>query len=176
VEDGAFDLFEGSHTGYERLAEPVVHRRWVVGLSEGVWLVRDVVEGHGTHDLGIFLHFAPEIVVSETGAAGVTACWGGETLGIVATADSGWERQLEAGEYSPVYGVKVPATVVRWRRRAECPVEFAMLLAFGRAGGTLVRRDDSGVVVYEGGGYGFTFGTDGSVEVTRAATCDEPGQ
>jgi hypothetical protein len=170
VEDGDFDLFEGLHSGYERLAEPVVHRRWVVGLREGVWLVRDAVEGSGTHDLEISLHFAPEIVVSETDAAGVTACWGGETLGIVASADSGWERRIEVGEYSPVYGVKVRATVVRWSRRAACPAEFAMLLAFGRAVGTLVRRQDDGGVVYEGGGYGFAFRTGGEVEVRGVTT------
>ena len=37
-----FDLFAGSHDGYSRLPNAVVHRRFVFSLKSGFWLVRDL--------------------------------------------------------------------------------------------------------------------------------------
>src|SRR6202158_252120 len=38
----SFTYFVGSHNGYARLADPVVHRRHVLKIAGGLWLVRDV--------------------------------------------------------------------------------------------------------------------------------------
>ena len=45
----SFELFRGSHSGYARLSQPVIHRRWVFHLRSQFWLVRDVAMGEGEH-------------------------------------------------------------------------------------------------------------------------------
>ena len=59
----SFTYFVGSHNGYARLADPVVHRRHVLKIAGGVWLVRDVVLGQAEHELEIRWHFAPDLEV-----------------------------------------------------------------------------------------------------------------
>jgi hypothetical protein len=145
IEDPAFDLFEGMHTGYQRLSEPVTHRRWVVGVRDGIWLIRDVAEGTGSHEFDVYLHFAAEVVLSADGAI---ARWGEETL-CVAAADYGWKQRVETGEYSPVYGVRIPAPVLHWSTRAACPIEFAVVVAFGKNPGRLTRQKEGPQIIYE---------------------------
>ena len=60
-----FDFFVGSHNGYCRLPEPVLHRRSVFHVKAGMWFVRDSAEGQGPHLLESFWHFAPELEVRE---------------------------------------------------------------------------------------------------------------
>jgi hypothetical protein len=56
-----FDLFVGSHDGYNRLASPAVHQRWVFALNSGLFLVRDLARGAGEHRLDISWHLGPEM-------------------------------------------------------------------------------------------------------------------
>jgi hypothetical protein len=56
-----FDLFVGSHDGYNRLASPAVHQRWVFALKSGLFLVRDLARGAGEHRLDISWHLGPEM-------------------------------------------------------------------------------------------------------------------
>lgn len=147
------DFFSGRHSGYERLDSPVSHRRSVVGLREGLWLVRDIVETAGAHDLDIYWHFAPGLNVALDGAT-VVARDGERTLAIVAARNEDWEPFLESGSYSPAYGVCIPAPAVRWSARPAAGAELAVIVAFGEdaAAGALLRRDGpdiDGAIVYE---------------------------
>ncbi len=175
-----FDLFQGLHRGYERLPDPVVHRRWVLRLGAGLWLVRDVVEGRGTHRFDIYWHFPPEVKLTRRGPA-VVACpladargsvlapsspladargsvqapsspladacgsvlapnrdregadlaVGGDLLTLVGLGDESWCLTVEEDDYSPVYGVRVPAPVARWSSSGACPAEFVTAIGFG---------------------------------------------
>jgi len=49
IQGETFDLFVGSHDGYQRLPSPVSHHRWIISLSSGDFLVRDLMEGEGEH-------------------------------------------------------------------------------------------------------------------------------
>jgi hypothetical protein len=147
-----FDLFEGCHSGYERLADAVTHRRWVLRWGAGFWLVRDVAEGRGAHRFDIYWHFAPEVSVAMQGLALVSRL-NGESLVILPAALPGWECAVEMGEYSPAYGLSVPAPVARWSTNAACPAEFAAVIGFG--GGIAEARLEltdlgaNGAVAYE---------------------------
>src|SRR5580700_9909688 len=57
----SFTYFVGSHNGYARLADPVVHRRHVLKIAGGVWLIRDVALGQAQHELDVRWHFAPDL-------------------------------------------------------------------------------------------------------------------
>ena len=135
-----FDVFEGVQRGYERLADPVTHRRWVLRLGVGLWLVRDVAEGRGTHRFDISWHFAPEVTLARRGAAVVVASpladargsvLGGERLTVVGLDDASWCLTIGEDDYSPAYGVRVPAPVARWSSSAACPAEFVTAIGFG---------------------------------------------
>ncbi len=60
-----FTYFVGSHDGYTRLADPVVHRRHVLKIAGGLYLVRDIALGQSEHELEIRWHFAPDIDVQS---------------------------------------------------------------------------------------------------------------
>jgi hypothetical protein len=55
----AFNLLVASHTGYQRLSEPVLHRRKVFQLKDGFWFILDTAEGEGIHDFDVYWHLAP---------------------------------------------------------------------------------------------------------------------
>jgi hypothetical protein len=66
---GAFELLEGSHDGYLRLADPVVHhRRLMLEKATRVLNIEDRLEMSGEHDVEIFLHCAPECAVEPHGS------------------------------------------------------------------------------------------------------------
>ncbi len=104
----AFDLFAGHHDGYQ----PVIHHRWVFGLKSRFWLVRDLVTGPGRHRLDIHWHFLDH-----------------RDLAILAPAGHAWSCSTERWDWSPVYGRKEPAFVLRFSTGADLPAEFAVLLA-----------------------------------------------
>ena len=126
-----FDLFEGCHSGYERLADPVTHRRWVLRWGAGFWLVRDVAEGRGAHRFDIYWHVAPEVSVAMQRLALVSRLEG-ESLVILPAGLPRWKCTVEIGECSPAYGLSVPAPVARWSTSAACPAEFAVVIGFGQ--------------------------------------------
>jgi hypothetical protein len=117
-----FDLFAGHHNGYR----PVIHHRWVFGLKNKFWLVRDFV-AHAlvraaspllaTHGLAIHWHYLDE-----------------HDLTILAPTGHNWTQSVEPWNWSPVYGKKEPAKVLRFSTETALPAEFAVLLIPGDAG------------------------------------------
>ena len=59
VEGRGGALLVASHDGYERIAA-LTHRRWVVSLGRGLYLIRDVSSGAGTHQLRLWWHIGPD--------------------------------------------------------------------------------------------------------------------
>jgi len=109
----AFDVFAGHHNGYY----PVMHQRWVFGRKNKFWLVRDVVTGPSRHRLDIHWHFLDE-----------------RDLTILPPTGHNWSRSLEPWDWSPVYGRKEPAKVLRFSTETALPAEFAVLLIPGDPG------------------------------------------
>ena len=74
-----YDYFEGSHFGYTRLADPVIHERRILFLKKrNAWLVYDSIYSDNlnvsnrltneapAHKIKIFFHFAPlDLYISE---------------------------------------------------------------------------------------------------------------
>ena len=84
-----FDLLVASHDGYQRLVQPVTHRRWVLSLKNGIYLVRDLVEGQGRHQLNIAWHLGQEMQLVEENVYRVKA-----ELSDASAAASEYEDQL----------------------------------------------------------------------------------
>jgi Heparinase II/III-like protein/Heparinase II/III N-terminus len=131
-----FNLFAGSHSGYERLPEPVRHRRFVFHLHGRFWLFRDVAEGRGSHLLEISWHFAHGLQVSNlangfgVAPASDQSAYPDEPhrLTLLPIADPQWKSEFLSEYISPAYGTKLGAPVVRCSARVELPAEHAALL------------------------------------------------
>lgn len=131
----SFTYFVGSHNGYARLADPVVHRRHVLKIAGGPCLVRDVALGHAEHDLELRWHFAPDLEVRNVGTGRVEvsridAASGDPALGLIVPAETAWAKSTEVSRnlLSPAYGAYQPAPLVRSQARVLLPAETATAL------------------------------------------------
>jgi hypothetical protein len=132
----SFTLFSGSHTGYRRLKDPVLHRRFIFHVHGGFWLVRDVLEGKESHQLEFSWHFSPGLSVASAGDAFIAApslaasdaeprehsCLA--LLPLCVSAES----EIVSGSVSPAYGKKESASVLWLRAQVPLPAQCATLL------------------------------------------------
>ena len=127
-----FSLLTGSHTGYLRLPDPVLHRRCVFHLFGSFWLVLDSATGRASHELDIFWHFAPDLKVLEEKGGFIAApnpdAASSTGLGLLPVAKSDWKCEVASDYVSPAYGCKVPAPVVRMSSRVQLPAQMATVL------------------------------------------------
>src|SRR6202521_2435122 len=155
----SFTYFVGSHNGYARLADPVVHRRHVLKIAGGVWLVRDIALGRTEHELEIRWHFAPDLEVRHVGLGQVevsklgsrasgspaqtgTAASGESGLSLIVPEENLWHTATEVTRtlLSPAYGAFQPAPLVQCHARVMLPAETATALLPRR--GTIRREDE----------------------------------
>jgi hypothetical protein len=139
----SFSYFVGSHNGYARLADPVVHRRHVLKIAGDLWLVRDVVLGRREHELEIRWHFAPDLEVQNGARNDVRnagsrrveitragAASGESGLSLIVPEETVWQTATEVTRtlLSPAYGAFQPAPLVRCHARVLLPAETATAL------------------------------------------------
>jgi hypothetical protein len=130
VTGSIFTFFSGSHTGYRRLPDPVLHRRMIFHLHGEYWLVRDIAEGAGFHDLEIFWHIAPDVNVAVS-ASTVTvhpASGHGEKLVLLGANPQKWELAVTEGSVSRAYGEEKSAPVASFEAKIQLPAEHATLV------------------------------------------------
>jgi hypothetical protein len=134
-----FSYFVGSHNGYARLADPVVHRRHVFKIAGDLWLVRDVAEGNGEHEIEVRWHFAPDLDVRSAGAGHVQVAnrksshlsdSAGSSLSLLVPEQTAWQSATEVTRtvLSPAYGALEPASTVRCHARMQLPAELGTVL------------------------------------------------
>jgi hypothetical protein len=163
VVGNSFTYFVGSHNGYARLADPVLHRRHVLRIAGDLWLVRDVALGGTEHELEIRWHFAPDLEVKVAGPGRVEISRadaargesGESALSLIVPEETVWQTAAEVSRtpISPAYGALQPAPVVRCHARVSLPAETATALV-PRSGATqsdprLASTAQAAVQVYE---------------------------
>ena len=64
-----FDFFKGSHDGYERLGDGAKHTRSILFVKGDYWIMRDHVEGKGSHEYALNFHYSVDSkpVVADEG-------------------------------------------------------------------------------------------------------------
>jgi hypothetical protein len=130
------DRFDGEHSGYARLPEPVVHRRQIwFDKRQGVWAVRDLLQGKGSHLARGFLHLAPLRVGIASRDPWVIHL-GDRDRGLILAwkRDPGLSVSLGNGWMSPRYGTLQRAPVVTYERRGVVPIDIRFVLIPVRAG------------------------------------------
>ena len=111
-------VFEGSHDGYGRLAQPVtVVRRFELDHVTGALTVTDQFEGSGEHHVAIPFHLAPGVSASPHATGALELHAGGTRFALRPAEAAGWSCTVRPGRVSPAYGVAVPSQVVVFERR-----------------------------------------------------------
>lgn len=155
------DLFIGTHDGYR----PVIHRRTVIGLKGQLWAVRDVALGDGVHRLAAAWHVAPDFIAPAFVPDGVLVGGGASRLAILTAGPAGWQLDVEPSAWSPVYGRRESALVVRATVAAALPAEaFTLLVPLGaddEKPGTLGRLGPGAWCYRTGGRVHYFFFADG---------------
>ena len=129
-----FDLLEAEHDGFSHSLSPVTHRRLVFHRKGAFWLVRDVVEGSGRHEIELAWQVGAGL--SQESADADVFAGEGERLAILTAEGYGWSRRLVYENWSPVYGHAEPAPVLRFAAEQALPAEFVtILVASSRAKG-----------------------------------------
>jgi hypothetical protein len=101
------DYFAGSHTGYQRLADPVRCRREIVlDRAHDTVVVRDTLDSADVHHYCWRFHFDPAATVKVDGES-IVASSEGRSVWLVPGAPI--VMTLEDAWVSPSYGVKEPA-------------------------------------------------------------------
>lgn len=60
-----FDYVEGQHDGYRRLPQPAIHKRSIMFIRNGYWIIRDNVFSRGSHKLELSFHFAEALGLTK---------------------------------------------------------------------------------------------------------------
>jgi hypothetical protein len=124
------DVVVAEHPGYQRLPQPVTHRRRLrFDKRERYWLVEDKFTGAGAHDLAFRFHFAPglETTVRPDGSIEVCDKMNGARLLIVASGLAA-EPLLESRFSSRDYAAKAPSASVCWAVSASVPFTTQFVL------------------------------------------------
>jgi hypothetical protein len=116
-------LLHGSHDGYKRLSNAVIHERTVFLESDTRILVKDSFRGPGDHDFELNFHLHP-IAVVEEGDGWVTTDAAGAKAFIRLVEGGSFEvirgrEEPILGWYSPAYGIKLPSPVLCCRTRKQ---------------------------------------------------------
>ena len=128
--DSETDFVVAEHDGYQRLAQPVVHRRSVTFYKpDRWWLIEDDFTGAGEHELKTRFHFNSSLEVNEHDQ--VAALARDENSGarlLVRSLDLKKLPELEPQFTSRDYGAKEPSVTACWSTRATLPYKLRWAL------------------------------------------------
>jgi hypothetical protein len=130
-----FDWLDGSHDGYTRLPEPVIHRRQVLFVKGEYWVLADWALGKGSHRYDLLFHLTPWSNPVLEGSAFKARTGGSTGLAIIPFYPSENEARVVQGEKSPIQGwvsfesgEAVTSPTLEYRMVGRAPARFAVAL------------------------------------------------
>ncbi|MDY6856606.1 MAG: alginate lyase family protein [Thermodesulfobacteriota bacterium] len=134
-----FDIVVGEHNGYQRLDDPVLHRRLIFNSKGNYWIIVDMLECRKAHTFDYHLHLHPDAslefdrlhnqieVISPKGKR--------ITIELIEDKVSKLDVKIFNGDYdtklgwfSDSYGLKRPTNTIRLRKDAKGDTIFFTLL------------------------------------------------
>jgi len=121
---------KGFHDGYQRLPDPVIHRRDMrLYKKTRMLVITDFIECKGSHDVEIFFHFSEQCEVRQNAPDSFTALNGDRRLRV--RLDSRFESKLYRGSEEPIagwvsrtFGVKEPSFTIAARTKINGSTQF----------------------------------------------------
>jgi hypothetical protein len=128
------DHVVAEHAGYERLPEPVRHRRAITfDKANRWWLVEDELIGKGEHNISVRFHFDAGLEVELFEGNSVIACdMMTSTRLLVRSLDLNQHPELEAQFTSRQYGSKLESLTACWKTRASVPCKLRWAIVVRR--------------------------------------------
>ncbi|HEV8441372.1 MAG TPA: alginate lyase family protein [Methylomirabilota bacterium] len=131
----ALEVAEAAHGAYERLADPVTHRRRVLWVKRRYWVIVDDLAGQGEHEVELRFQFAPmEVTVTPALWARARGTRGSGLL-VRPFAAARLKADVRSGEPAPIqgwvsqdYGQRRAAPVVIYSAVTRLPLRIATLL------------------------------------------------
>jgi hypothetical protein len=143
--DADCDVFVGSHTGYRRLGEPVIHtRRIVFDKARCIWRIDDTLDGSGSHLVELFFHPGVPCAVEEGGVR-----LRAPHADLILLPPPEMQLSTQSGWVSRGYGLREPAGVLVYTAQARVPLTLKTGLVLVERG-TLIRAARSKVEVSPG--------------------------
>ena len=146
VSNDEFDLLDASHNGYSRLTPGIVHRRQIYfDKRMRLWVLHDALQParHTTQngangilapeialDAKLHFHFAPGLQLRQAGKRQATIAEGpdGVRMTMLPLGDFSLKAKLAEGWFSPGYGYRERAPIVRYHGSVTLPADFVILL------------------------------------------------
>ena len=129
--DDQVDIFDGSHSGYQRLHDPVRHRRRIIfDKRNQLWILEDLFAGKGEHTFDLLFHLAP-MPVELSGDGQMTALAeapSGARLSLIPLSAAQLEAEVLPGWVSTQYGAREQAPVLRYSLRGSVPTVIRFCL------------------------------------------------
>lgn len=132
--DAAYDLLEAEHTGYTRLAEPVVHRRrFILNKEQEEIKIIDTFSGEGEHVFDSYLHLdtglecinkEERIIINQDDVALLQIRFFGNTSSVLVI--NGW--------ISKSYNRREEAKVINWQYHGclDCTLSNVIMISTSR--------------------------------------------
>jgi len=122
-------VLAGSHDGYRRLPDPVVHSRcFSLSRATGALSVRDELTGAATHEFESLVHFAPGTSIRRVSDTVFEVELAHSRTELSVTGVGGAELSVEQGSVSDRYGVREGAPVLALRGSRSFPAVFGYAL------------------------------------------------
>jgi hypothetical protein len=105
------------HSGYTRLASPVVVTRYFqLDRRDHSLIIEDKFDGSGSHKVVIPLHLAPDVRFSCVSNDEVLLQTRGQLFSLRWSGSNQWQFRHESARMSPSYGVAIPIIRFSWIR------------------------------------------------------------
>jgi hypothetical protein len=122
--------YQGRHSGYRRLADPIVHTRsFTLDRTTSSLRIVDVLEGQGRHRVRWHFHCAPGTAVRPAAGGRIELAVGSVNVRLCAAPEL--NLRIQDAWYSPSYGVRIAChgfdleTAVEIRSAAEYVFEIS---------------------------------------------------
>lgn len=104
-------VYRGRHTGYQRLANPVLHERhFQLDIKTGVLTIQDCLSGKSRHVLQWHFHGGPGVHIDKVDDQ--TFALSAGTARYRLKVPAGLTAEVKPAWYSPSYGVRVPCQAI----------------------------------------------------------------
>ncbi|HVM61338.1 MAG TPA: alginate lyase family protein [Verrucomicrobiae bacterium] len=131
-----FDYVDGWHDGYQRLKDPVTHRRRIVFIKPCFWLVLDELTAGAPHLYDQYFHFGADAELTQGDNLSFTGRYkNGAGIMISPLISNGLKVETYRGSTDPIqgwvsydYGVKRPAHALKFSKSDNQTTYFATLL------------------------------------------------
>ncbi len=135
-----FDLVDGEHDGYQRLNDPVKHRRIIFFNKRDYWIIADLLECSSEHTFDFHLHIHPDCVpvpdfenqrleVRSKNNKKISVDFiNDETCSASLKIFKG-DEDTKLGWYSESYGTKKPCNTLRVRKQSSGSTKFITLIS-----------------------------------------------